>query len=1094
MLKTKVGNTTQTFTIPPTLDTDDVLDTQTLQDPLSPITTEYPTTNEPTQEIPNSPEPEIIPEVDPVAEQMAVWLPSILHVTDPVAFMTSASKSSSGRINLGGGNYDKAIEDRHGADGFYELSKKECQRLSSEIQAFATNNPLNTEQIAQLNNVSAFLLAYGELYTKLQNSGSSNRAALTEAAKSALMNVEVLYASIPSEFFGNGIGQIENAMIEISMFLDSWTTVAAQAANTNASSQMSALFLQTTERSRQILNEYGQLDERGGDNTGTAHMAIKDKKGNWAHTPEEGQEAAATQGGVMAMALRSYGLEANQKEAIVKQMKEMVVRVKAGEFKTEAECVAAFRKHLGGGRASEAFYKQVDEVARGHWKAFLAQTEANLQKSENDKAAQAHKNAEHHLNETSENIGSRDLNAKSFEKNTAFYGQTTNDYEELGKKAANGQIEVVDKSLDPRIHQDNAFKPYPTFQDQMKSGKFNPNGFTGEYDQFGNLVRISGQDTAMVIHQDLSDEYAQLGRATQSKQEQSYLKMDAKSTEEAYKNALYYQNSAKVSAGLAKKELNAGQAHLQSSLQHYLQAQTYITEARVHAAHVSGTHPALLEGLTSLETELLSIEKQLSQDAKIRASLKQAQQTLEATLEKYTKNIQSYNPQMLKVPMPKATVDGVVLESEEFQKLKIDLSGPAWGIFWWLGGLEGSYSTIHSTKADDDNWKKAKIEIYAGIKATVWILEAGVKLKGFFEAQKKDAAGLEDTLSSGGEELGRWAYAWWYDLDSMANDIAGPIDRALDMGMGVYDVLSNASRDGQLLTAELTKAEDQMRLVHQVLANRLVEAFVSKQGNTDMDPQEGVRLASRVMPLDDIITGIQALQGLNEKAPEQIEKEKAGLRSVSDEAKNKAVSDIAKVDPGQNNPNVKFEAGVGIEGFAGVNIGDTKVELGVTRVYSIKDGEGEDFDYSVNKETKIKLAGEFKGGWGIEVSLSPTSKGWTGGLEVTIPVAAQEHVDGSGVLASVRNALTGVKATDVEAWANRVKGIIEKDVPWDKFFEAKIGSAVEIKVGGELKLNDDLEVQSGSVSFALSTKLEAGDKFAKVSYTQGNMVTLKFGG
>lgn len=1094
MLKTKVGNTAQTFTIPPTLDTDDVLSAQTLQDPLSPITTDYPTTNEPTPEIPNSPDPEITPEVDPVAEQMAVWLPSILHVTDPVAFMTSASKGSTGKVNLGGGNYDKAIEDRQKADGFYELSKKECRRLSDEVQGFATNSVLNSEQIAQLSNVSAFLSAYAELYTKLQNSGSSNRAALTEAAKSALMNVEVLYASIPSEFFGNGIGQIENAMIEISMFLDSWTTVASQAANTNASSQMSALFLQTTERSRQILNEYGQLDERGGDNTGTAHMAIKDKKGNWAHTPEEGQEAAATQGGVMAMSLRSYGLEANQKEAIVKQMKEVVVRVKAGEFETEAECVAAFRKHLGGGRASEAFYKQVDEVARGHWKAFLAQKEANLQKSENANAAQAHKNAEHHLNETSDNIDKRDLNAKSFEDNTARYGITTNDYEELGKKALDGQVKVVDKSLDPRINKENVLKPYPTFQEKMQGGNFDPNGLTGEYDQFGKLTRISGQDTSMVIHQDISEELAQLGRATQSKQEQSYLKMDAKSTEEAYKNALFYQNSAKVSAGLARKELNAGQTHLNNSLQHYLQAQTYITEARVHAAHVSGTHPALLEGLGSLETELLSIEKQLSQDAKAREAIKQAQQTLEGTLEKYTKNIQAYNPQMLKVPMPKATVDGVVLESEEFQKLNIDLSGPAFGIFWWLGGLEGSYSTIHSTKAEDDNWKKAKIEIYAGIKATVWILEAGVKLKGFFEAQKKDAAGLEDTLSAGAEELGRWAYAWWYDLDSMANDIAAPIDRALSGGMGVYDVLSTSSKNGKLLTAELNKAEERMRAIHEALAGQLVGAFVSKKGNTDMDPQEGVRLASKVMPIDDIVTGIQALQGLNEKAPEQIEKEKTGFLSVSNEAKNKAVSDISKVDPGQNNPNVKFEAGVGIEGFAGVNIGDTKVELGVTRVYSVKDGEGEDFDYSANDEIKIKLAGEFKGGWGVEVSLSPTSKGWTGGLEVTIPVAAQEHVDGSGALAAIRNAITGVKATDVEAWANRVKNIIEKDVPWDKFFEAKIGSAVEIKVGGEVKLNDDFEVQSGSVSFALVTKLEAGDKFAKVSYKQGNMVTLKFGG
>lgn len=1032
---------------------------------------------------------------DPMAERVAGWMPSITKVTDPVAFMTSAALNTKGRVDGGAGNYDQAIYDPKSAKGFYEQAKAECLRISQEIRQFQATPDLGGTRIMQLEMMASFLSSYAELYAAIQTSGSGSgdakkQQAITANVRGQLIKAQGFYAGIQAELLGPGAARIENAMKEIAIFVESWNVVANQAANTNASSQMGALFLQTNERSRQILNEYGQLDDRGGDTTGTAKMAVMDKKGYFAHTPEEGTKAIAEGGGVMAQALRSYGLAAGNNEAMTVQVKEVVARVQAGEFKSEAECVAAFRKHVGGGRASEAFYKQLEQVARGHWKSFLARTEANLQQQSNIDAAQSQTNAKSHIDEAEQSIQTRDMNAKSIEKNSAYYGMTAEDYQKLGEEARSGTREVVNKKLDPRKQEQNH---NPAFDFK------NPNA---EYDEFGNITRLVGQDTAIVVNHGPSDEQLiELGKATMSDQEHSYLKMDEKSTQAAYDNAMAAQQQAKIATQLAKKEVAAGEQFLQQGLGHYLQAQKYITEARAHAAYVSSKNPAIQSGLASLESELKAIEAKLAQDAEIRGQLQKAQTDLEGILAKHTKNLDTYNPEQLKVPMPEVVIDGRRLETESYQKLTVDLSGPAWGVFWWLGGLEGSYSTISSTKEADNNWKKAKIEIYAGIKADLWIIEAGVKLKGFFEAQKKNADGLIDTLYAGGEELGRWAYAWWYDLSAMSGRIGAAIDRSLSQGGNVYDMLLTASADGDLVGAELELAEAKMGEIHRMLGMQLGGAF----GRSEMDPAEGVKMAAEVLPLEDVVEGIHALSGLKEQAPEQVKAEKQGFLQTGGDAKREAMGEVAKVDPGKNNPDVKFEAGVGIEGFVGVKFGsENKASLGVTRVYSIKDGDGESFDYFEDKKTNIKLSVEIKGGWGIEISLSPKGDGWKGGIEIAIPIDSAESVEGSQALGMMRKAVTGVRGKDVSTWAKAAQAELEK-IDWKKYLKtdtkvkpqeylkAKVGASIKVKIGAELTLNKDWDITASSYSFALVHKLEAGDNMAKIGYEQGNIASLKSG-
>ena len=215
---------------------------------------------------------------------------------------------------------------------------------------------------------------------------------------------------------------------------------------------------------------------------------------------------------------------------------------------------------------------------------------------------------------------------------------------------------------------------------------------------------------------------------------------------------------------------------------------------------------------------------------------------------------------------------------------------------------------------------------------------------------------------------------------------------------------------------------------------------------------------------------------------------------TTDKARKEAVGEISLVDPGHNDPNVQFEAGVGIEGFAGISVSKSvNVKLGVSRVWYITDGSGEEFDKTYHTKDIIKLSAKLgsKGG-DISVTGKPSSKGWDLGLEVSIPTAFNENLNGSQTLMDMRNKIQKIDATDLEAWGDGLLKIFKDDAAITKQFQMKTTSSVLVKLGGSISLSNDWDLTGGSVSFGISTKVATGNAFIKASFETGNKVTLKF--
>ena len=328
---------------------------------------------------------------DPVAPvdfagALARWMPRLGKVCDPVAFMTSADAKG----NTGKGNYARAIADKGAQAGFYEQAKAELGAIASEIGAFLGAASIAQAEHAELSDVVTLCGAYRDLYAALQNTGMSAEGAKNEALRAkvaarvrgALDVAKAAFTAVDGEIVGvQSIASIGRALDEIDLFVASWSDLSATSGATSASPYMWAAFLQTVERYRTILNQYGQLEGRG-DATGTAKMAVKHGHG-YAKTAGEMNAAAVDNGGTMGLALQSYSLKAESVAAYQKQVAAMVERVNAGEFESQADAVAAFRKTVGGGQASAAFYAQLDEVAKGAYaaskgEAFIAQEKQAL--------------------------------------------------------------------------------------------------------------------------------------------------------------------------------------------------------------------------------------------------------------------------------------------------------------------------------------------------------------------------------------------------------------------------------------------------------------------------------------------------------------------------------------------------------------------------------------------------------------------------------------------------------------------------------------------------------------------------------------------
>jgi hypothetical protein len=300
---------------------------------------------------------------NPLSEKLSHWQPRIQRVTNPVAMMTSAKKTNN-QVDKSAGNYDKAIKDKSAADGFYELAKAECDALAAEIRQFSGQSELSPEQSQQMIQLANFLTSYQQLYSTLQATGSSSNAekreSMTQTANAALMNVKASREVISSEILGATAPVVDKAIDEIGLFVNSWSSIADEASTSNASPAMWASFLQSVERYRQILNYYDKLEAAGGDSVGTSQMAMREENGRTISDPEAADTKAMNEDGYMGMALKSYGFYTKDAALMLKQINAVLERVKAGEFETDEEALAAFKSTVGGGEASDTFMKCFD--------------------------------------------------------------------------------------------------------------------------------------------------------------------------------------------------------------------------------------------------------------------------------------------------------------------------------------------------------------------------------------------------------------------------------------------------------------------------------------------------------------------------------------------------------------------------------------------------------------------------------------------------------------------------------------------------------------------------------------------------------------
>ncbi|MFO0747201.1 MAG: hypothetical protein U1F43_16280 [Myxococcota bacterium] len=329
--------------------------------------------------------------------QLGIWMPAVVKVTDPVAFMTSADAKG----QKGKGSYAQAIGDKGSKGGFYELAKAELARIQAEVAAYCgAKADLEAGQRDELARLGEMLGGYRDLYAAIQGTAMSEEGAKDPKKRAAVAaRVQAVVGATRGKLTGlnpevlglAALQKIAASFDEVALFVDAWSDTGGDQSNTSASPYMWATFLQTVERYRSILNQYGELEARGGDATGTSKMAVKggSKPGGMAQSKEDFDAAAAKKGGTMALALESYSMKAEAVAAYQKQVAEMQERVRKGEFATQEEAVAAFRKHVGGGAASEAFYAQLEELAKATFSAskgdqFIAQETKQLTQAKND--------------------------------------------------------------------------------------------------------------------------------------------------------------------------------------------------------------------------------------------------------------------------------------------------------------------------------------------------------------------------------------------------------------------------------------------------------------------------------------------------------------------------------------------------------------------------------------------------------------------------------------------------------------------------------------------------------------------------------------
>lgn len=973
----------------------------------------------------------------------------IRNVTDPVAFMTSAKKTKTS-LNKNAGNFDLAIQDLNNEDGFYEQAKKKCTDLHDTLKHQLSM--IGPSEVRGYNNLIQLMADYRDVYQSFQELGNisknhSKSGERTLQIKAQLGLTGASLKNVPESLLDAGVkSSIDRCITEMLMFTEAWKSAAGTG---NAGNNMAKLFLQTTERARSQLNAYDLLDDRNNaDTTGTSSFKISKETGHTIHDADEAKQRMDEQGGVMAVAMKSYHGDIRQDMLRELQMKAVLERLKNGEFSDEEACVKAFKQTIGSGGTSDRYQGKLEEEARGHWRAYTAGNESTLEKGRLDRADGDYTNGKSHVNKVDPALSTAKKSAKSSKDNLR-------DYSNLSEKEKSTLLK-------------------------------------------GNTL---------------------------SAQERARLEMDQKNADLAYSNALRFKGIAEQELKAAKTLFASGEANMAAALTHHNTALQNLAQARLHASHIGNTKDrALSVGLHELNGKIQQVESSLAANDEIRKQLKTKRLELEQLIKSRTRSVMAYNPARLKVPQPEIIMNGKKLENMTYAKTAIDLTGPAWGVFWWMGGAEGELSRTASVGENGaEDWTKAGIKIYAGLKANLWLVEAGVKVSGSLEAKKKNCdpnplIAIPDVLISGAEEIGRWAYANWYNLGSMATELNTIMNVTNQVGGSVYDkliqdIVNQAGTGDSIdqLAGAVTKADKEMRQLHSGLKGSLREFYSSGKGKTKIDPTAIEQMANEAVPLNDLTASLRNVLKATESSEPvaRLSADKSQLSKHISKTQKDAVSEIKKVDPGQNNPDVQFEAGVGIEGFVGSSFGGSaNLSFSAAKVWSVKDGDGDAFDYSMHEKTVYtgQLSVPMKSGASLTIKLTGEPKGekdgggWEFGLEADVPISHsdEDQVDGKEIVENMRDFFegqsTGPAHPDMaQKWIKSLPKKLSKQLLADggleSLYTVNQTSTTFIKVGGSMLLDKDWAMKKWAVKFGVFQKLERSSKMGSLSVEKGNITT-----
>ena len=160
------------------------------------------------------------------------------------------------------------------------------------------------------------------------------------------------------------------------------------------------------------------------------------------------------------------------------------------------------------------------------------------------------------------------------------------------------------------------------------------------------------------------------------------------------------------------------------------------------------------------------------------------------------------------------------------------------------------------------------------------------------------------------------------------------------------------------------------------------------------------------------------------------------------------------------------------------------------KVYSISDGDGDDFNDNVSTKTIINWFESWRVRW--EIYLPSFKRRGSLHFDFSAPYGGGNGLDGSTILKTLKTDVLSIRAKTAKEWIEAASEAISKrEKDWAL---PKQGAEAKGKVefGCKLNLDKNCSVKSGEAFFGIGVDMGAASSFVKVSYEQSNKVTLKF--